>query len=74
MSRRNAPRQPDAVDAALADVERSMSSGDGVEPMLHVDPNQRAAHDRHEPLFDPDLPAPSGVPAPPASGAAGSIR
>lgn len=62
MSRRNAPRQPDAVDTALADVERSMSSGDGVEPMLHVDPKQISAQDRHEPLFDPDLPAPSGVP------------
>ena len=65
MSRRNAPRQPDAVDIALDEAERAMSaSADGAEPVLHVDPNQVSANDRHEPLFDPDLPAPSGVPVP----------
>lgn len=66
MSRRNAPRQPDAVDVALAETERALAAGSegGVEPMLHADPSQAAGSDRHEPLFDPDLPAPSGVPVP----------
>ncbi|BEP42383.1 cell division protein ZipA C-terminal FtsZ-binding domain-containing protein [Variovorax sp. 375MFSha3.1] len=67
MSRRNAPRQPDAVDVALDEAERALAAGDdGVEPVLHADPNKVQGSDRHEPLFDPDLPAPSGVPAPAA--------
>jgi hypothetical protein len=59
MSRRNAPRQPDAVDIALDEAERAMSGGgdgDGAEPVLHVDPNQVVSNDRHEPLFDPAMP------------------
>lgn len=67
MSRRNAPRQPDAVDVALDEAERALAAGDdGVEPVLHADPNKIQGSDRHEPLFDPDLPAPSGVPVPTA--------
>ena len=66
MSRRNAPRQPDAVDVALDEAERALAAGgDGVEPVLNDDPNKVQGSDRHEPLFDPDLPAPSSAAVPP---------
>jgi hypothetical protein len=66
-SRRNAPRQPDAMDLDLSpDTGRTSSSAGGVEPMLHVDPQQVPGHERHEPLFDPDLPAPGATPVPTA--------
>jgi hypothetical protein len=66
-SRRNAPRQPDARDLDMSpDAERHSSSSGGVEPMLHVDPHQVPGQERHEPLFDPDLPAPGASPVPTA--------
>jgi hypothetical protein len=67
-SRRNAPRQPDAAHEDFAEAERSpLSAADGVEPMLHTDPHQMpAGQERHEPLFDPDLPAPGASPLPTA--------
>ena len=66
-SRRNAPRQPDARDLDMSpDAERHSSSSGGVEPMLHVDPHQVPGQGRHEPLFDPDLPAPGASPVPTA--------
>ncbi|MES2530425.1 MAG: cell division protein ZipA C-terminal FtsZ-binding domain-containing protein [Pseudomonadota bacterium] len=65
MSRRNAPRQPDAADSEFAADAGESSSADGMqEPMLHTDPNAVAGSERHEPLFDPDLPAPSVLPPP----------
>ena len=66
-SRRNAPRQPDARDLDVSpDAERHSSSSGGMEPTLHVDPHQVPGHERHEPLFDPDLPAPGATPVPTA--------
>jgi hypothetical protein len=69
MSRRNTPRQPDALDEALAeDAARSaaaLAAGriDGEDgPVLHVQPHPVPGNTRHEPLFDPDLPAPSASP------------
>lgn len=62
-SRRNAPRQPDAADGDPADAQRAPSD-DGYEPVMHVDPRQVPTNDRHEPLFDPDLPAPGTLPVP----------
>ncbi len=62
-SRRNAPRQPDAADGEPADAQRAPSE-DGYEPVMHIDPRQVPTHDRHEPLFDPDLPAPGTLPVP----------
>jgi hypothetical protein len=60
-SRRHAPRQPDAAggdDPSDAE-QRRASAADGLEPVLHVDPHEVPNHERHEPLFDPDLPAPA---------------
>ena len=58
MSRRNAPRQPDATQPAP--LEASPPS-DGSEPVLHIDPHSVPGNERHEPLFDPDLPAPAAL-------------
>ncbi|HSU21120.1 MAG TPA: cell division protein ZipA C-terminal FtsZ-binding domain-containing protein [Variovorax sp.] len=64
MSRRNTPRQPDALDEALAEDAARTAAGrvgdDG--PVLHVEPHPVPGNARHEPLFDPDLPAPSALP------------
>jgi ZipA, C-terminal FtsZ-binding domain len=49
-SHRNAPRQPDVPGEQ--------------EPVLHIDPHQLPGTERHEPLFDPDLPAPSALAMP----------
>ncbi|VWX63421.1 Cell division protein ZipA [Burkholderiales bacterium 8X] len=59
MSRRNAPRQPDA----LPDEPVAAPTGprNDREPVLHQDA-AAAGTERHEPLFDPDLPAPSASP------------
>ena len=64
-SRRNAPRQPDAVEgeAGRMTAPAPLSPQD---PVLHMDPRSLPGHDRHEPLFDPDLPAPAALPAPTA--------
>lgn len=62
MSRRNAPRQPDATQPAP--LEPSAPSVYGEEPILHIEPHGLPNNERHEPLFDPDLPAPSGLSVP----------
>lgn len=57
-TRRNAPRQPDALQPATP--EGSPPIAQGEEPVLHIEPHPTtAASERHEPLFDPDLPAPA---------------
>ncbi|MEJ8848380.1 cell division protein ZipA C-terminal FtsZ-binding domain-containing protein [Variovorax rhizosphaerae] len=60
MSRRNAPKQPDAATQP-APLEGAPQSNLGTEPVLHLDPHHVPGSDRHEPLFDPDLPPPSGL-------------
>ncbi|RZL66281.1 MAG: cell division protein FtsZ [Variovorax sp.] len=64
MSRRNAPRQPDAVDEVADTPVDGRMDGDG--PVLHIDPQAVPGNERHEPLFDPDLPAPTALPMPTA--------
>ncbi|RZL94729.1 MAG: cell division protein FtsZ [Variovorax sp.] len=63
MSRRNAPRQPDAP-ANEPSPTASAAASDPEEPTLRVDPHPTPNTGRHEPLFDPDLPAPSALPVP----------
>jgi len=63
MSRRNAPRQPDAPDDDSEPSELARAPKGDQEPVLHIDPHATPGAERHEPLFDPDLPAPSAVPA-----------
>src|SRR5687768_14509059 len=65
MSRRNAPRQPDAPDGERPETASAPLSRDE-EPVLHVTGHPVAGAERHEPLFDPDLPAPSALPIPTA--------
>ena len=62
MSRRNAPRQPDAPPPTGFDALPPERSDE--EPVLHVEPHPTPGNERHEPLFDPDLPAPSALPIP----------
>ncbi|MGJ7489876.1 cell division protein ZipA C-terminal FtsZ-binding domain-containing protein [Variovorax sp. ZT4R33] len=62
MSRRNAPRQPDAPLPTGFDEPPPTSADE--EPVLHVEPHPTPGNERHEPLFDPDLPAPSALPMP----------
>jgi hypothetical protein len=62
MSRRNAPRQPDAPPPTGFDELPPERSDE--EPVLHVEPHPTPGNERHEPLFDPDLPAPSALPIP----------
>ena len=62
MSRRNAPRQPDARERAPVEAEIA-TARPGQEPVLHIDPHQVPGNERHEPLFDPALPAPSALPS-----------
>ncbi|MFT4267068.1 MAG: cell division protein ZipA C-terminal FtsZ-binding domain-containing protein [Xenophilus sp.] len=57
-SRRNAPRQPDLPEALAADAPDTGPE----EPVLRVDPSGVAGAERHEPLFDPDLPPPAAQP------------
>ena len=64
MSRRNAPRQPDAVDSEPP--ESNPPPRDDQEPVLHGDSHRSPGTERHEPLFDPDLPAPAALPLPTA--------
>lgn len=64
MSRRNAPRQPDATDEVADASGDARMDGDG--PVLHIDPQTVPGNERHEPLFDPDLPAPTALPLPTA--------
>ncbi len=67
MSRRNAPRQPDATLPMPLEPEAPPSPrGEFEEPVLHIDPHQIPGNERHEPLFDPDLPAPSASNVPTA--------
>ena len=61
-SRRNAPRQPDAPPPTGFDQSLQAPSDD--EPVLHVEPYPTPGNERHEPLFDPDLPAPTALPIP----------
>lgn len=65
MSRRNAPRQPDAPDSDPPEAAPQPLSREE-EPVLHVSGHPVAGAERHEPLFDPDLPAPSALPIPTA--------
>ncbi len=65
MSRRNAPRQPDAPQGDRPETVSAPLSRDE-EPVLHVAGHPVAGAERHEPLFDPDLPAPSALPIPTA--------
>ncbi|MDR6855566.1 cell division protein ZipA C-terminal FtsZ-binding domain-containing protein [Variovorax guangxiensis] len=65
MSRRNAPRQPDAPDGGAPETAPAPMSREE-EPVLHVTGHPVAGAERHEPLFDPDLPAPSALPIPTA--------
>ena len=61
MSRRNAPRQPDRVEGDPPPTGHGgieLPAGQE-EPVLHIDPHAVAGAERHEPLFDPDLPPPS---------------
>jgi len=63
-SRRNTPRQPSQpVDAegGAPTAPQPIDREDGDEPVLHVDPPMDPSADRHEPLFDPDLPAPAAI-------------
>jgi len=65
-SRRNEPRQPDAgATAELSPpVTGQEGSADGL--VLHLDPREFESGERrewHEPLFDPQLPAPSALPS-----------
>lgn len=62
VSRRNAPRQPDAPPPTGFDEPPPAHSDE--EPVLHVEPHPTPGNERHEPLFDPDLPAPSALPIP----------
>ncbi len=62
VSRRNAPRQPDAPPPAGFD--EPLPAHLDEEPVLHVEPHPTPGNERHEPLFDPDLPAPSALPIP----------
>jgi len=64
-SRRNAPRQPDAPPPTGLDPASSGERADDG-PTLHVDPHPVPGNERHEPLFDPDLPAPTALPIPTA--------
>ena len=64
MSRRNAPRQPDAIDDVPDASGEARLDADG--PVLHTDPQAVLGNERHEPLFDPDLPAPTALPLPTA--------
>jgi hypothetical protein len=86
MSHRNAPRQPDAgdmrdigdgddappsaaVDDDDGDDDSGAARGEQREPVLHID---AAGAQRHEPLFDPALPAPA-QPAPVADRRGGGL-
>ncbi len=64
MSRRNAPRQPDARDSEPPEAD-APPQGDQ-EPVLHIDPHRLPGNERHEPLFDPDLPPPAASAVPTA--------
>jgi len=59
-SHRNAPRQPDARNTPSPEPDDVPQ--ENREPVLHVDPHKVASAERHEPLFDPALPAPSPMP------------
>lgn len=65
-TRRNEPRQPDVVKAPETSPQvDGGQDGSGEGPVLHVDPREFGPgehHERHEPLFDPELPAPSALP------------
>ena len=67
-SRRNSPRQPDmsegATPTSFGELNRSGRGGsdDDDGPKLHIEPHPTPGNERHEPLFDPDLPAPSAMP------------
>jgi hypothetical protein len=52
MSHRNAPRQPDVVETPSSGAAQAHR-----EPAPRIDP-ESAGVERHEPLFDPDLPLP----------------
>jgi hypothetical protein len=66
MSRRNAPRQPDAAEGGDPPLTAPAPLGREDEPVLHPPAQPSGAADRHEPLFDPALPAPSALPIPTA--------
>ncbi len=61
VSHKQAPRQPEALppDHPAAGQGGMDLTARDTEPVLHTDPNEVGAVDRHEPLFDPDLPPPT---------------
>ena len=58
LSQRNAPRQPEAPVSTLPEAAATPA---GEEPGLHIDSDATPGSERHEPLFDPDLPAPGAL-------------
>jgi len=67
LTRKNEPRQPDVVKDADASSQIPRHQDDPEDrPILHVDPREFGSgeqQERHEPLFDPELPAPSALPS-----------
>ncbi|MBU1359196.1 MAG: cell division protein FtsZ [Gammaproteobacteria bacterium] len=63
MTRRSTPRQAQAGDGPVT-VHGELPPHDPVEPSLHSASHSGFGHDRHEPLQDPDLPAPTPLPMP----------
>ncbi|RYF84058.1 MAG: cell division protein FtsZ [Comamonadaceae bacterium] len=61
VSHKQAPRQPEALppDHPAAGQGGTDLTARDTEPVLHTDPHEVGAVDRHEPLFDPDLPPPN---------------
>lgn len=61
VSHKQAPRQPETLAPdpnASGQGGVELTAGE-VEPVLHTDPHDVDTVDRHEPLFDPDLPPPA---------------
>ncbi len=69
LTRRNEPRQPDALDTPEASLPiTGQPVGEPDQPVLYVDPREFAPGEqpeRHEPLFDPEMPAPTALPIQP---------
>ena len=57
--RKHAPRQPEALPPEAPGHGGVELTASPVEPVLHTDPGEVSVTDRHEPLFDPDLPPPT---------------
>ncbi len=65
LSRRNAPRQPDAEsETPEPSPAAPRSTEDEREPVLHPESGELPTPERHEPQSDPDLPPPAPVTVP----------